>query len=118
MRFPFTRSLPPTGLADPGENDSLRNRECFYWFVGQIFLHEVDPDGAGRAAPGFTLAQRHRMVVVANPHSGKNRGGIADEPGIFEFVGRTRLPRGRPSQFLGLCAGAFLATPWSRSVMR
>ena len=59
-------------------------------------LHQPAPDFDRQAAAGRLLGGRG--VVVAEPDTGDEVSGVADEPGVTEILARASLAGGRPAR--------------------
>src|SRR4051812_15387275 len=66
--------------------------------------HEAGPDFDREAAAG-RLARR-RVVVIAEPDTGDEMAGVADEPGIAEILTGSGLAGSHPAGNLRLSRGA------------
>ena len=82
-------------LVHRDEDDVARDRVLLHGPIGGDRAPELHPDGQRRLGPRLAAAEGVLLLVEADPDPGRERGLVADEPGVGEVVRGARLARDR-----------------------
>ncbi len=95
----FAKRFHACLAVDGNDRHAFRNTEINGRFVFQCLLHEFLEYRRSQGATGGAFAH-WGWLVIANKNARNQIGSIANEPGIFFFIGRTGLAGGREPDVL------------------